>query len=222
MTVHERATLHLLIIEDHAPTRERLVSLFDGTTRYTVTAALESTEQALEFMVGNPPDVVILDLGLPGISGAEAVEAINCCVPATEILIYTVMDEEEQVFASLRAGACGYILKEAPPAQVMAALDELQAGGAPMSLSIARKVLREFQSFQKEGTLAATLSPLSRRETEILELLYQGRHDKGIADALCLSTHTVHAHIKSIYRKLHVNSRAQAIHEAINQHFIKT
>lgn len=130
------------------------------------------------------------------------------------------MDEDEQVFASLKAGASGYILKDSLPMQIIAAIEELKAGGSPMSFPIARKVLREFQGFSAREEMKEVVSPLSKRETELLELLYKGDSYKEIADKLCISLHTVHTHIKNIYGKLHVNSRSQAIYEACKKKII--
>lgn len=213
--------MKILIVEDHDVTRKRLVSLLQGHDGYTVTAAVDCAERALELIVDQPPEIVILDLGLPGMSGVTAIKAIKKLAPAVEILVFTVMEEDEQVFAALKAGAAGYILKDAQLLQIVAALEEFRSGGSPMSFPIARKVLREFQNLPAKQELQEVVSPLSRRETEILELLYQGDHFKGIAGKLCISTHTVHAHIKNIYSKLHVNSRAQAIFEACNQNLIR-
>ncbi len=175
---------------------------------------------ALERVAAAPPDIVILDLGLPGLSGADAIQAIKKACPGTEILVFTVMEDDDQVFASIQAGASGYLLKDAEPSQLISSIEELNAGGAPMSFSIARKVLREFQAIPRQDGLRGMISPLSDRETQILNRLYLGDSYKEIAGNLGLSIHTIHTHIKNIYSKLHVNSRAQAIYEAVQQKII--
>jgi DNA-binding NarL/FixJ family response regulator len=135
--------------------------------------------------------------------------------------VFTVSDEDETVFSALKAGATGYLLKSAQPFQIIDALSEIEAGGSPMSPSIARKVICEFQTQPAHEKLQEMISPLSKRETEILELLYRGLIITQIADNLCISPLTVHTHIKKIYTKLQVNSRSQAIYEAVQKKMIK-
>ncbi|HJV35331.1 response regulator transcription factor [Geomonas sp.] len=213
--------MDIVIVEDTKVARAMLVGLLHGHEEYRVVAAVESAEEALSFMAHNYVDLVILDLCLPGISYDQAVRAIKVASPDVDILIFTVSEEDETVFASLKAGATGYILKGASAEQLIAALDEIGDGGSPMSPSIARKVLREFQGPQVSQELQEIISPLSSRETNILELLYRGFNFGQIADNLCISPHTVHTHIKKIYTKLHVNSRSQAIYEAVQKKLIK-
>ncbi len=212
--------MNILIVEDHEPTRNGLASLLSRQRNFTVVNAVESAEQALQEMAGVRVDIVILDLGLSGLSGKDAICAVKSQAPETEILVFTVMEDDEQVFAAIKAGASGYILKDARPNEIIAAIEELSAGGAPMSLSIARKVLKEFQGIRRQEELNGLVSALSPREADILLLLYKGDSYKEIADKLSLSTHTIHGYIKNVYAKLHVNSRAQAIYEAIRKNII--
>ena len=213
--------MNIIVVEDTKIVRTMLVALLDGQGGHKVVAAVERVEAALDFMASNCVDLVILDLCLPGLSYDLAVKAIKTASPAMDILVYTVSEEDETVFPALKAGATGYILKGAQPLQIIAAIDEIKAGGSPMSPAIARKVLREFQVTPVDEELKEMISPLSSRETEILDLLYQGFNFVQIADKLCISPHTVHTHIKKIYSKLHVNSRSQAIYEAFQQKLIK-
>jgi DNA-binding NarL/FixJ family response regulator len=213
--------MNIIVVEDTKIVRTMLVALLDGQGGHKVVAAVERVEVALDFMANNCVDLVILDLCLPGLSYDLAVKAIKTASPAMDILVYTVSEEDETVFPALKAGATGYILKGAQPLQIIAAIDEIKAGGSPMSPAIARKVLREFQVTPVDEELKEMISPLSSRETEILDLLYQGFNFVQIADKLCISPHTVHTHIKKIYSKLHVNSRSQAIYEAFQQKLIK-
>ncbi len=213
--------MKIMIVEDHQPTRDRLASLLDGQNDYEVVYAAGSAEDALRRLATESPDLIILDLGLPGLSHAAAIKAIKDSSPASDVLVFTVMDDDDQVFAALKAGASGYLLKDAKPMEIIDALEELRSGGAPMSFSIARKMLSEFQRLPQEKVLEGMISPLSARERDILDRLYRGDSYKEIADKLSLSTHTVHTHIKNIYAKLHVNSRAQAIYEALRKKIIR-
>ena len=213
--------MNIVIVEDTKVVRIMLVALLDEQNGYKVVAAVESVEEALEYMAQNYVNLVILDLCLPGLSYDLAVKAIRTASPDVDILVFTVSEEDETVFSALKAGAAGYILKTATPVQIIAALDEIKAGGSPMSPSIARKVLREFQRPPADVELQAMISPLSSRETQILDFLYQGFNFTQIADKLFISPHTVHTHIKKIYSKLHVNSRSQAIYEAVQKKLIK-
>ena len=212
--------MNIIIVEDTKTVRTMLVALLEGQGHYKVVAAVERVEEALEYLANNCADLVILDLCLPGLSYDLAVKAIKIDSPDLDILVFTVSEEDEKVFSALKAGATGYILKTAQPLQIIAALDEIKAGGSPMSPSIARKVLREFQGPLVHEELQGMISPLSSRETEILDLLYRGLNITQITDKLFISPHTVHTHIKKIYTKLQVNSRSQAIYEAVQKKLI--
>jgi DNA-binding NarL/FixJ family response regulator len=213
--------MNIIVVEDTRTVRTMLVALLEEQGHYKVVAAVERVEEALEYLVTHFADLVILDLCLPGLSYDLAVKAIKIINPDLDILVFTVSEEDETVFSALKAGANGYILKTAEPQQIIAAVDEIKAGGSPMSPSIARKVLREFQGPPVLEELQGMISPLSSRETEILDLLYRGLNITQIGDKLCISPHTVHTHIKKIYTKLHVNSRSQAIYEAVQKKLIK-
>lgn len=211
--------MNIIVVEDTVTVRTMLVALLEGQGNYRVVAAVERVEDALDAIAKDYVNLVILDLCLPGLSYDQAVKAIKTASPDMDILVFTVSEDDETVFTALKAGATGYILKGSPPLQIIAAIDEIKEGGSPMSPSIARKVLREFQTPRAE--LQEMISPLSSRETQILDFLYQGLNFTQIADKLCISPHTVHTHIKKIYTKLHVNSRSQAIYEAFQQKLIR-
>jgi DNA-binding NarL/FixJ family response regulator len=213
--------MNIIIVEDTKTVRTMLVALLEGQFHNKVIAAVESVEEALEYLANHCVDLVILDLCLPGLSYDLAVKAIKSASPDLDILVFTVSEDDETVFSALKAGATGYILKTAEHQQILAALNEIKAGGSPMSPSIARKVLREFQLPAVDEELLELISPLSSRETEILDLLYHGLNITQIADNLFISPHTVHTHIKNIYTKLQVNSRSQAIYEAVKNKLIK-
>jgi DNA-binding NarL/FixJ family response regulator len=213
--------MNIIVVEDTRTVRTMLVALLEEHGHYKVVAAVESAEEALAYLANESADLVILDLCLPGLSYDHAVKAVKTVSPASDILVFTVSDEDEKVFSALKAGATGYILKTAKAPEIIAAVSEIKAGGSPMSPSIARKVLREFQGSAVHGDLQEMISPLSSRETGILDLLYRGLNITQLADQLCISPHTVQTHIKKIYSKLHVNSRSQAIYEAVQKNLIR-
>jgi len=213
--------MNIVVVEDTRTVRTMLVELLAEQNGYSIAAAVESAEDAVDFLLHHDADVVILDLCLPGLSYDQAVKAVKNACPAIDILVFTVSEDDETVFPALKAGATGYILKTATQQQIIAALEEIKDGGSPMSPSIARKVLREFQEPRADNDLQEMLSPLSKREMQILEQLYQGFNFMQIGEKLYISPHTVHAHIKKIYGKLHVNSRSQAIYEAVKQRLLR-
>lgn len=151
--------MNIIIVEDTKTVRYRLVSLLDGQHDYKVVADMESAEEALEYLAGNFVDLVILDLGLPGLSDDRAVKAIKTASPELNILVLTATADDDKVFSVLKAGATGYLLKDAQPMEIIAAIEEIKAGGSPMSPSIARKVLREFQRLPAHEELKGIISP---------------------------------------------------------------
>lgn len=213
--------MDIVVVEDTLTVRTILVALLEQQGHHRVVAAVERVEEATAFLSEQCADLVILDLCLPGLSYDQAVKAVKTANPNLDILVFTVSEEDEKVFSSLKAGADGYILKSAKDQEILAAVEEIGAGGSPMSPSIARKVLREFQGSPAPEELNSVISPLSAREIGILELLYRGLNINELADRLFISPHTVQTHIKKIYSKLHVNTRSQAIYEAVQQNLIR-
>ena len=216
------ADMEILIVEDTAAVRDKLVLLLEGQYGYNVVAAVASAEEALNYLAFHPVGLVILDLGLPGISDSKAITALKAVCPEVRILVFSASEEEKKVFSALKAGAIGYLLKSASPQQIIQALEEIRAGGSPMSPTIAMKLLQDYrrQPDQEEGP--GCVSPLSGRETEILALLYRGDELAQIAGSLCISLHTVRVHTKKIYTKLKVNSRSHAIYQALQMNLIKS
>jgi DNA-binding NarL/FixJ family response regulator len=205
--------MNIIIVDGDESERLRLESLLAGQNGYEVVLSAGVAEAALIYLSRISADLVVIDLDLAGLSGALAIRAIKSVAPAVDIMVLTFADDDETVFSALKAGATGYILKDAGTLQVIAAIEEINAGGSAMSPSIARKVMREFQrqlfhEYPKEVVYA-----LTRREGEILELLRQGKTLESIADMLCLSFHTIHTHSRNIYSKLNVNSRSQAVYK---------
>ncbi|MCI0618383.1 response regulator transcription factor [bacterium] len=194
------------LIEDDADIRRGLTLLLNNTPGFACTAAYGDCETALKQIKSDPPDVLLMDIQLPGMSGIEGVRRIKQILPDLDIVMLTIHDDDHRVFQSLCAGACGYLVKTTPPAKILEAIKEVHDGGAPMSAGIARMVI---QSFQKSSR-----PELTPRELEILTQLCQGKSYKMIADALHLSKGTVHSHLKKIYKKLEVNSMTEAVIKA--------
>ena len=204
--------INVSLIEDDADIRRGLALLLNNTPGFRCAAAYGDCECALRALPENPPEVLLMDIQLPGMSGIEGVRRLKKILPALDIIMLTIHEDDKRVFASLCAGACGYLVKTTPPAKILAAIREVHGGGAPMSANIARLVI---QSFQTSST--PNLSP---REQEILALLCQGGSYKMIADALYLSKGTVHSHLKKIYKKLEVNSMTEAVAKAHQERLV--
>ena len=196
------------IVEDHTPTREAFLILLNGAPGFRCASSHHTAEDALENLPLQNTNVVLIDIGLPGMSGIELVSRIKERESTVLILMLTVHTDTERVFASLQAGADGYLLKRTPPAQVLEAIAEVRSGGAPMSRGVARKVLQYFHNLPQP---ASELERLTGRETEILRQLAIGDTDKEIAKMLGISFDTVRSHLTHIYRKLRVTTRTAAV-----------
>lgn len=197
------------IVEDDQVTRESLAELLSLATDLQVLAAYSDAESALAAVPSQAPDVLLVDINLPGKSGIECVATLKAQLPGMQAIMLTTYDNSDAIFDSLRAGASGYLLKRSRGPELVAAIRDVQEGGSPMSASIARKVVTYFQSPPKTG--APELEALTAREHEILKHLAEGLHYKEIADQLGISTSTVRAHLHTIYGKLHVQSRTEAV-----------
>ncbi len=196
------------LVEDSAPMRRNLERMLRRAPGVRCVAACATAEEALEQIPRLKPTVVLMDINLPGASGIECTAQLKLQLPATQVIMLTVYEDTASIFNALKAGACGYLLKRASPAEILEALTTVQNGGAPMTSEIARKIVMTFQSPAPGEGEAATLSA---REQEILDLLSQGKVSKEIAEQLAISYHTVRVHTKHIYEKLHVRSRAEAV-----------
>ncbi|HAR45555.1 MAG: DNA-binding response regulator [Nitrospirae bacterium GWC2_57_13] len=201
--------MRLVIVEDDPLLLENLKLMLNGEKNITVTGAFPSAEEALPKLKRAPPDVMLVDLGLPGMSGNELIGKVKTMQPGVEIMVHTVYEDRDSVFSAIKAGASGYILKGSTPRELVEALYNVHQGGSPMSPKIARKVIREFQdeSIQEQYFL-------SHRETEIVKSIEQGMSYKEIADRFSISPHTVHSHIKHIYEKLQAKDRQDALVKA--------
>lgn len=202
------------IVEDNRGTRNSLAQLLRTTSGIQCVSVHANGEDALAEVPKLQPRVLLMDINLPGMSGIECVARLKPDLPNTQVLMLTVYEDQEQIFNSLRAGATGYLLKTTPLEQVTTAIEELAQGGAPMSASIARKVVN---FFNKQAPSSPKMENLTPREREILDLLAKGYPNKDIADRLCLSHGTIRNHLDRIYRKLHIQSRTEAVLKYLGQ-----
>jgi DNA-binding NarL/FixJ family response regulator len=196
------------IVEDDARVRGSLSKLIDGTAGFRCVSSHSSAEDALKEIPKHKPEVVLMDINLPGANGVECVRQLKPQLPGTQVIMLTVYQNTEHIFNALAAGATGYMLKQTPPSELLAAIKDVQGGGSPMSGHIARKIV---QSFQHEVPAASDAQKLSPREAEVLDLLAKGFLYKEIAEQMKVSYATVHTHIRHIYEKLHVRSRTEAV-----------
>jgi len=206
--------IRIMIFEDNDRLRESLVALFKGMEEYELVGDYNNCKEADVVARVYEPDVVLMDIDLPGDSGIKGVLKIKEARPVTSIIMYTVFEDDEKLFQCLCAGANGYLLKKTPPAKLIEAIHEVIEGGAPMSPSIARKVLN---SFQHGKTIRYDLST---RETEVLQLLIKGYSAKMIAAELNISFDTARYHLKNIYKKLHVNCGKEAIAKVLGENIL--
>jgi len=198
--------MKISIVEDDTLLRENLKLLLGGETGIEVLDAYATAEDALVKLPQAPPDILLTDIGLPGMSGVELIRKIKDELPDVEIMAHTVFDDRETVFSAIKAGASGYILKGSSPRDLIDALHTLALGGSPMSPKIARKVIREFQDAPRDEQFL-----LSPRERDIVKEVETGSTYKDIARKFGISPHTVHTHIKNIYEKLHAKNRKTAL-----------
>jgi DNA-binding NarL/FixJ family response regulator len=196
------------IIEDDAATRGIIAGWIDETSQFRCIAQHGDVASALAALPAQPPDVALVDINLPDLTGIECVRQLKPQLPRTQFVMVTVYGDSEHIFEALAAGASGYLLKRLTRENLLTALEEVHRGGSPMSTSIARKVVQCFQSPRPAASQLETLSP---REQEVLHFLAEGYVNKEIADRLALSAPTVATYIRRIYEKLHVHSRAAAI-----------
>ncbi len=208
----DKKNIEVAIVEDDEEIRKMLSLIIDRSPGYSCKNSFSNCEDSIEGIKKSLPDVVLMDIQLPEMSGIECVQLLKEKLPETNFIMLTVQEDDDSVFNSLCAGATGYLLKDTPPVELLNAIKEVREGGSPMSPSIARRIISTFRPVSD--------SPLSKREQEILEKLCNGENYITIANSLFISGHTVRAHIKNIYKKLQVNSRAEAVSKAIKDRLL--
>lgn len=204
----ERTPITVSIVEDDDWLRDNLAALLDSSPDFRCLSRFATAEAALAALPAKCPDVVLMDIGLPQMSGIECVRRLKAIVPSVQVLMLTVYGDTERVFAALKAGGSGYLLKRAASEELFDAIRRVHRGESPMDGQIARKIVQYFNS---KGSASQELEQLSPRERDVLECLAKGEAYKQIADRLGISIDTLRGYIKSVYQKLHVHSRGEAV-----------
>jgi DNA-binding NarL/FixJ family response regulator len=209
--------LAVAIVEDHREFREYLSALIGGTEGFKCLGSFRSVEDALPKLTSQVPDVMLIDIGLPGMNGIEGIRLFKERFPEILFLTLTVHDDDERIFDALCAGASGYLLKKTQPAQLVASVKEAANGGAPMSPEIARRVIRLFREIRPPERAGYNLTP---HETRILKLLVEGHNYKTAANKLGVAPTTINFHLQNIYQKLQVHSKTEAVAKALRNRLI--
>ncbi len=209
--------IRVAIIEDQTEVREGLALLIDETPGYRCIHQFATMEDALEKIGSELPDVVLSDIGLPGMSGIEGIRRLKQEYAGIHVLMLTIYDDDERIFQAMCAGACGYLLKKTAPEKLLEALREVVAGGAPMSPEVARRVIGLFRTIRPKDASGCQLTP---QETRLLKLLGEGHHYKTAAAELGVSINTVSFHLRAIYGKLQVHSKSEAVAKALRDGLI--
>ncbi len=212
----DKSIIRVAILDDDQEFSEILSVLLNKSDEFVCVSTYQNCNEALKKIEDDLPDILLLDIEMPGKSGIESLREIKSVFPTIDVMMLTVYSDSEKVFESLRGGAVGYLLKKSPTEKILEAIREARAGGAPFSGEVARKVLQYFQS-QSPRT---NPSVLSDREKEVLEALIEGHNTKTIAEKLFVSAHTVRFHLHNIYVKLHVNSRAEAVAKVLKNRLV--
>jgi DNA-binding NarL/FixJ family response regulator len=215
LPVETTAPIQVAIVEDDEEICANLVHRIRGNTSFRMMQSCGSAEAALAELPALKPDVVLMDINLPGMDGVECVRQLKAKLPGTTFLMLTVYEDNNRLFKSLIAGASGYMLKRTPPAKLLAAIREAYQGGSPMTPHIARRVVQHFQEMPQPVEDSVKLTP---RETEVLDQLAKGFLYKEILDNLGIGRGTLHYYIRNVYEKLHVHSRTEAVVKYLNQH----
>jgi DNA-binding NarL/FixJ family response regulator len=211
------AVLAVSVIEDDRGTRDGLAALVGGTPGFRCAGTYASVEDALSGMAAAVPDVVLLDIHLPGVLGSEGVRLLRDRYPRTQVLMLTVFSEEERVFESLCNGACGYLLKKTAPARLLDAITEAHQGGSPMSPEIARKLVA---ALQRTAPVEKPEQALTPNETRIVRMLAEGDSYQDVGERLGITVNTVRNYIRSIYEKLQVHTKSAAVSKALRGRLI--
>ena len=218
MTSSQPPPIRVAVIEDQRDIREGLAILIRGSAGFSIAGAFPSMESALPALPHDSVDILLLDIGLPGMSGVEGIPHLREKCPDALILVLTVYDDDDRIFRALCAGASGYLLKNTSPSRLLECLREAVGGGSPMSPEVARKVVTLFRKFTPPEQAAYNLTP---HEHRVLRLLAEGHSYRGAAGRLGLSVNTVSFHMKRVYEKLHVHSKSQAVGKALREGLVQ-
>jgi DNA-binding NarL/FixJ family response regulator len=209
--------IRVMLIEDQRDVREGLAVLINGSPGFRCVGAFRTMEEALRVMGNEPPDVVLTDIGLPGMSGVEGTKVLKERHPDLPVVALTVYDDDEDVFDALCAGASGYLLKNTPPARLLESLKEVASGGAPMSPEVARRVINLFREFRPPERASYRLT---QQESGLLKLIIDGHSYKTAAVELGISVSTISFHLQNIYNKLQVHSKSEAVAKALRERLV--
>ena len=212
-----QAIIKVAIVEDQRDIREGLASLIKFTDGYLCTGSFRSMEEALEKIRFELPNIMLVDIGLPGMNGIEGIRLLKQSYPEMLLLMLTVYDDDEMIFDALCAGACGYLLKKTPPASLIESLKEAMTGGAPMSPEVARRVIKLFREIRPPDRTDYKLTP---HELRLLKLLVEGHNYKTAANAQGVSVTTIAFHMRNIYEKLQVHSKSEAVAKALRNRLV--
>jgi DNA-binding NarL/FixJ family response regulator len=214
----QRRPIRVAVVEDRKETREGLVLLIGGTEGFRAARSFGSMEQAIAEIGLDPPDVLLVDIGLPLMSGIEGIRRLKDRFPDLVMLVLTVYEDDERIFDALCAGACGYLLKNTPPARLLESLKEAVSGGAPMSPEVARRVVTLFRRFRPPETAEHSLTP---HELRLLRLLVEGHNYKTAGALLGVTVNTISFHMRRIYEKLQVHSKSEAVAKALRERIVE-
>lgn len=217
MTPETAKTISVAIVEDRREIREGLAMIINGTPGFQCSGAYRSMEEALDRIPHALPDVVLNDIGLPGMDGIEGISVLKQRYPQLVILMLTVYDDDDRIFDAICAGASGYLLKKTPPARLLDAVREAVSGGAPMSPEVARRVITLFRDIRPPERADYELTP---HETRLLKLFVEGHNYKTAAAELGVTVHTISFHLRSIYEKLQVHSKSEAVAKALRDRLV--
>ena len=217
MSAVSETTIRVAIVEDRREIRDGLAMIINGTPGFRCTGAYRSMEDALERIASDLPDVVLNDIGLPGMSGIDGIRILKERHPGLLVLMLTIYDDDDRIFEALCAGASGYLLKTTPPARLLESLRDAVAGGAPMSPEVARRVVALFRTFRPPDHTNCELTP---HEIRLLRLFVEGHNYKTAAAELGVTVHTISFHLRSIYDKLQVHSKSAAVAKALRSRLV--
>jgi len=218
MMTSQPDAIRVAIVEDQREVREGLALLIGRTEGYRSRGSFASVEEALGLMKTACPDVVLVDIGLPGMSGIDGIRVMKSLCPQAQFLVLTVYDDDRRIFEAMCAGACGYLLKKTPPPRILDAVREVHSGGAPMSPEVARRVIALFRQVRPPEMAEYTLTA---QETRVLRLLGEGHHYKTAAADLGITVNTLSFHVRRIYDKLQVHSKSEAVAKALRDGILR-